>query len=292
MPGLSLWHFLAAAIMSSQVAGGLSPMRSLRQTICHVSPRSGRPYVFASGLASPVWFCGYWPYAARKYGSYCDVSMFFLTKSVMSRIDPLVTASPMFCESRTGMSKFVLCAANCVKIASCHCAFGTVLTLMVTFGRVFVYSLPSSSSACAGGHSNHRNVSVVGLSDSLPEFAAALLPPPLSPPLPPHATSAAVATASAATTMTRSVDLIPSHSETIGRRCRLDNPSRCGRDATAILHRLSTTLHTSCTVPFTSLLCGDGHDHRSEALRRRRPAHRGGDRVTRVGRAGRRDRRR
>ena len=99
--------------------------------------------------------------------------MFFFTKSVMSRIDPLVTASPMFCESRTGMSKFVLCAANCVKIASCHCAFGTVLTLMVTFGRVFVYSLPSSSSACAGGHSNHRNVSVVGLSDSLPAFAAA-----------------------------------------------------------------------------------------------------------------------
>ena len=34
------------------------------------------------------------------------------------------------------MSKFVLCAANCVKIASCHCGFGTVLTLTVTFGRV------------------------------------------------------------------------------------------------------------------------------------------------------------
>src|SRR3954453_12950444 len=218
MPGLSLWHFLAAAIMSSQVAGGLSPMRSLRQTICHVSPRSGRPYVLASGFALPVCACGYWPYAARKYGSYCEVSMFFFTKSVMSRIDPLVTASPMFCESRTGMSKFVLCAANWVKIASCHCAFGTVLTLMVTFGRVFVYSLPSSSRACAGGHSNHRNVSVVGLSDSLPAFAAALLPPPLSPPLPPHATSAAVATASAATAMTRSVDLIRSSSETIGRR--------------------------------------------------------------------------
>ena len=62
------------------------------------------------------------------------------------------------------MSKFVLCAANWVKIASCHCGFGTVLTLTVTFGRVFVYSLPSSSSACAGGQSNHRNVSVIGLS--------------------------------------------------------------------------------------------------------------------------------
>ena len=62
------------------------------------------------------------------------------------------------------MSKFVLRAANWVKIASCHCGFGTVLTLTVTFGRVFVYSLPSSSSALAGGHSNHRNVSVIGLS--------------------------------------------------------------------------------------------------------------------------------
>ena len=62
------------------------------------------------------------------------------------------------------MSKFVLRAANCVKIASCHCGFGTVLTLTVTFGRSFVYSLPSSSRACAGGHSNHRNVSVIGLS--------------------------------------------------------------------------------------------------------------------------------
>ena len=78
------------------------------------------------------------------------------------------------------MSKFVLCAANCVKIASCHCAFGTVLTLTVTFGRVFVYSLPSSSSACAGGHSNHRNVSVIGLSDSLLAASAAafVAPPP------------------------------------------------------------------------------------------------------------------
>ena len=145
----------------------------------------------ASGLALPVVFCGYWPYAASKYGSYCDVSMFFFTKSVRSRMTPLVTASPMFWESRTGMSKFVLCAANWVKIASCHCAFGTVLTLTVTFGRVFVYSLPSSSSACAGGHSNHRNVSVIGLAESLLVLGGALVapPPPLSL-LPPHATSA------------------------------------------------------------------------------------------------------
>src|SRR3954452_3000048 len=167
MPGFSCWHFLAALIMSSQVAGGVSPMRSLRQIIAHVSPSSGRPYVLAFGSATPVVFCGYWPYAARKYGSYCDVSMFFFTKFEMSRMLPLLTASPMFWESRTGMSKLVLRAANWVKIASCHCGFGTVLTFTVMFGRVFVYSLPSSSSACAGGHSNHRNVSVMGLSDSV-----------------------------------------------------------------------------------------------------------------------------
>src|SRR3954452_22016650 len=202
MPGLSCWHFLAAAIMSSHVGGGVSPIRSLRQIIDHVSPSSGSPYVLASGLALPVCACGYWPYAARKYGSYCEVSMFFFTKSVMSRIDPLVTASPMFCESRTGMSKFVLRAANCVKIASCHCAFGTVLTLTVTLGRVFVYSLPSSSRACAGGHSNHRKVSVIFLSDSLPTSAEALVSPPPPPP-PPHATSANAAAATAATTTTR-----------------------------------------------------------------------------------------
>ena len=89
--------------------------------------------------------------------------MFSFTKSVRSRIEPFSTASPMFWESRIGMSKFVLRAANWVKIASCHCGFGTVLTLTVTFGRVFVYSLPSSSSAAAGGHSNHRNVSSIGL---------------------------------------------------------------------------------------------------------------------------------
>src|SRR3954464_7531602 len=112
--------------------------------------------------------------------------MFFLTKSVRSRIDPLVTASPMFWESRIGRSKLVLRAANWVKIASCHCGFGTVLTLTVTFGRVFVYSLPSASSACAGGQSNHRNVRVIGLVLSFEvAFTAAFdapPPPPLSPP--------------------------------------------------------------------------------------------------------------
>src|SRR3954464_1541664 len=125
--------------------------------------------------------------------------MFFLTKSVRSRIEPLVTASPMFWESRTGRSKLVLRAANWVKIASCHCGLGTVLTLTVTFGRVFVYSLPSASSACAGGHSNHRNVSVMGLLDRAAALAGAD-PPPLvlfdEPSLPPHAaTVKAAATA-------------------------------------------------------------------------------------------------
>src|SRR6478752_6931580 len=78
---------------------------------------------------------------------------------------------------------------NWVKIASCHCGLGTVLTLTVTFGRVFVYSLPSSSSAFAGGHSNQRNVRSIGLSLSLavvvagafvapsPESALLSLPP-------------------------------------------------------------------------------------------------------------------
>src|SRR3954469_13749443 len=110
--------------------------------------------------------------------------MFFFTKSEMSRMLPFSTASPMFWESRIGRSKLVLCAANWVKIASCHWGFGTVLTLIVTFGRVFVYSLPSASSACAGGHSNHRNVSVIGLLDSA-VLVGAFVPPPLSPPLSP-----------------------------------------------------------------------------------------------------------
>src|SRR5689334_2846104 len=122
--------------------------------------------------------------------------MFFLTKSVRSRIEPLVTASPMFWESRTGRSKFVLRAANWVKIASCHCAFGTVLTFTVTFGRVFVYSLPSSSSACAGGQSNHRNVRVIGLLESVAlGSVGAALPPSLPLPPPPHAATNAAATA-------------------------------------------------------------------------------------------------
>ena len=61
MPGFSSWHFWAAAIMSSQVAGGSSPMRSFRQTMVQVSPSSGRPYIFASGSRWPVSACGYWP---------------------------------------------------------------------------------------------------------------------------------------------------------------------------------------------------------------------------------------
>ncbi len=100
------------------------------------------------------------------------------------------------------MSKFVLRAANWVKIASCHCAFGTVLTLTVTFGRSFVYSLPSSSSACAGGHSNQRNVSVIGSLDSLlvASVAAVEAPPSSSPPPQATSVSAAAAAASAAAT--------------------------------------------------------------------------------------------
>src|SRR4051795_5709622 len=210
MPGLSSWHFLAAAIMSSHVAGGVSPIRSLRQIIDHVSPSSGSPYVLASGLALPVCACGYWPYAARKYGSYTDVSMFFFTQSVMSRMLPLVTASPMFCESRIGMSKFVLCAANCVKIASCHCGFGTVLTFTVTLGRVFVYSLPSSSSACAGGQSNHRNVSVSGFVVSLLAVdGAAEVALPLSPP---HAATVSAAATAQSDAETVSLPFINSSS--------------------------------------------------------------------------------
>ena len=61
MPGFSSSHFFAAAIISSQVAGGVSPIRSLRQTIVHVSPSSGRPYIFASGSRWPVSACGYCP---------------------------------------------------------------------------------------------------------------------------------------------------------------------------------------------------------------------------------------
>src|SRR6185295_2389698 len=110
----------------------------------------------------------------------------------------------MFCESRIGRSKFVLRAANWVKIASCHCGFGTTLTLTVTFGRVFVYSLPSSSSALAGGQSNHRNVSVIGSLESLlvASAAAFVAPPPPLLSLPPQAATvnAAAATTAAAET--------------------------------------------------------------------------------------------
>ena len=61
------------------------------------------------------------------------------------------------------MSKSVLRAANWVNIASCQFAFGTVLTLMVTFGRSFVYSaFAKSSSAWAGGHSNQMKLRVSG----------------------------------------------------------------------------------------------------------------------------------
>src|SRR3954469_6133699 len=129
--------------------------------------------------------------------------MFFLTKSVRSRIDPLVPAPPLFCVSSIGRAGLVLRAANWVKIASCHCGFGTTLTLTVTFGRVLVYSLPSSSSALAGGQSNQRNVSVMGLSLSLLVASTAAFvapPPPLS--LPPQAATVSAAAATAAASET------------------------------------------------------------------------------------------
>ena len=89
--------------------------------------------------------------------------MFLLTKSVRSRMLPFVTASPMCCESRIAMSKSVLCAANWVNIASCQFAFGTVLTLMVAFGRSFLYSaFAKASSALAGGQSNQMKLRVSG----------------------------------------------------------------------------------------------------------------------------------
>src|SRR3954463_6156726 len=174
--------------------------------------------------------------------------MFFFTKSVMSRIDPLVTASPMFCESRTGMSKFVLCAANCVKIASCHCAFGTTLTLMVTFGRVFVYSLPSSSSACAGGQSNHRNVSVSGLVERLlVVLVSAFVAPPPSPPPPHAATSAAHTATSAAETVSLPFIAPPPRGLFLLRISgRTTNLARGLQKPTPFLHLLSMALAISC----------------------------------------------
>src|SRR6476661_118014 len=131
--------------------------------------------------------------------------MFSFTKSVMSRMLPLVTASPMCCESRIGMSKSVWRAANCVNIASCQLALGTVLTSMVTLGRSLVYSaLAKSSSARAGGHSNQTKLRVVGSSESSGMVAgafgppAAAAPPPPSPSSPPPHAAKVVATRSAA----------------------------------------------------------------------------------------------
>ena len=61
------------------------------------------------------------------------------------------------------MSKSVLRAANWVNIASCQFAFGTVLTLMVAFGRSFLYSaFAKASSAWAGGQSNQMKLRVSG----------------------------------------------------------------------------------------------------------------------------------
>src|SRR5918994_388114 len=110
--------------------------------------------------------------------------MFSSTKSVRSRMLPLVTASPMCWESRIGMSKSVCFAANWVNIASCQLALGTVLTSMVTLGRSLVYSaFAKSSSAWAGGHSNQMKLRVSGSSVSSGMVAGAL-PPPASPPPP------------------------------------------------------------------------------------------------------------
>src|SRR3954454_7012220 len=136
--------------------------------------------------------------------------MFLLTKSVMSRMLPFVTASPMCCESRIAMSKSVFRAANCVNIASCQFALGTVLTLMVTFGRSLVYSLfAKSSSAWAGGHSNQMKLRVSGSSVSVGTVAGALgpaaspVPPPLLSPPPPQAAMAVAITTAAAASRTR-----------------------------------------------------------------------------------------
>src|SRR5690625_2067152 len=93
--------------------------------------------------------------------------MFSLMKSVMSRMLPFVTASPMCCESRTAMSKSVWRAANWVNIASWQFAVGTVLTLTVTLGRSLEYSsFAKSSSSWAGGHSNQMKLSSRGSSVS------------------------------------------------------------------------------------------------------------------------------
>lgn len=75
------------------------------------------------------------------------------------------------------MSKSVCRAANWVNIASCQFAFGTVLTLMVTFGRSLVYSsLAKSSRSWAGGHSNQMKLSSRGSSVSSGMVAGAAGP--------------------------------------------------------------------------------------------------------------------
>src|SRR3954462_4992472 len=173
--------------------------------------------------------------------------MFFFTKSEMSTMLPFVTASPMFCESMIGRSKFVLCAANWVKIASCHCAFGTTLTLTVTFGRSLVYSLPSSSSACAGGQSNHRNVSVSGFVESLlVALVSAFVASP--PPPPPHAaTSAAHTATSAAETVSLPFIAPPPRGLVLLRYTgRTTNLARGLQKTTPSLHLLSMALAISC----------------------------------------------
>jgi hypothetical protein len=135
--------------------------------------------------------------------------MFAFAKSVRSRMFPFSTASPMYCESSTGMSKSVLRAANWVKIASCQLAIGTVLTFTVTFGRSALYSvLAKSSSACAGGHSNHRNVSVTGSAESLGIAPGAAVPPLAAPSSePPHAATVAAHSSAAAAAATGAPNL-------------------------------------------------------------------------------------
>src|SRR5918993_494862 len=132
--------------------------------------------------------------------------MFSLTKSVMSRMFPFVTASPMCWESRIATSKSVCRAANCVNMASCQLALGTVFTSMLTFGRSLVYSaFAKSSSAWAGGHSNQMNFRVSGssvssgtLAGALGPLASASPPQPLSSPPPQAARAVAITMAAAA----------------------------------------------------------------------------------------------
>ena len=169
------------------------------------------------------------------------------------------------------MSKFVLCAANCVKIASCHCAFGTVLTLTVTFGRVFVYSLPSSSSACAGRplepqeRQRHRLVATAcswrrrGLRGSA---STAVIAPP----------QAASVSAAAAATIAADDLKSPLHSLLLQEGWACSDSRRHCEPCT----RLARNLRRSCiacqlplqflALPITvALLSGHGHRHRATA---------------------------